>query len=91
MILYGPEEAPEAKELGQKSPESSTRVEGAPLLPRGQPGTLLAQLFYSMAFFWSKNKFREVSRQLDSVWYSFSVKFKNKEKQKVALGSRLIG
>ena len=35
--------------------------------PRGQPGTLLAQLFYSMAFFWSKNKFREVSGQLDSV------------------------
>ena len=35
--------------------------------PRGQPGTLLAQLFYSMAFFWSKNKFREVSGQLDFV------------------------
>ena len=23
--------------------------------PRGKPGTLLAQLFYSMSFFWSKN------------------------------------
>ena len=32
------------------------------------------------------------ARQLDSVWYSFSVKLKNKEKkQKLALGSRLIG
>ena len=30
MIFYGPEEAPEAKELGQKSPKSTTRVEGAP-------------------------------------------------------------
>ena len=30
MTFYGPEEAPEAKELGQKSPEPSTRVEGAP-------------------------------------------------------------
>ena len=59
--------------------------------PRGQPETLLAQLFYSMAFFWSKNKFREVSSQLDFVWFSFSVKLKNKEKQKLALGSRLIG
>ena len=35
--------------------------------PRGLPETLLAQLFYSMAFFWSKNKFREVPGQLDSV------------------------
>ena len=47
--------------------------------PRGQLGTLLAQLFYSMAFFWSKNEFREVSGQLDSVWFSFSAKLKNKE------------
>ena len=29
MIFYGPEEAPEAQKLGQKSPESTTRVEGA--------------------------------------------------------------
>ena len=35
--------------------------------PRGQPGTLLVQLRYSVGFFWSKNKFREVSGQLDSV------------------------
>ena len=31
--FYGPEEAPEAKELGQKSPEPTTRLEGAPYPP----------------------------------------------------------
>ena len=35
--------------------------------PRGQHVTLLVQLRYSVGFFWSKNKFREVSGQLDSV------------------------
>ena len=30
MIFYGPKEASGVKELGQKSPEPSTRVEGAP-------------------------------------------------------------
>ena len=40
---------------------------GRALHPRGQPGTLLVQLRYSVGFFWSKNKFREVSGQLDSV------------------------
>ena len=35
--------------------------------PRGQPGTLLVQLRYSLGFLWSENKFREVSGQLDSV------------------------
>ena len=55
--------------------------------PRGQPGNLLAQLFYSMSFFWSKNKLREVLGQLDSVWFSFSVKLKNKEKTET--GTRL--
>ena len=39
----------------------------APPHPRGQPGTLLVQLRYAVGFFWSKNKFREVSGQLDSV------------------------
>ena len=42
-IFYGPKEAPGVKELGQKRPEPSTRVESAPtplgaLLSRGQPG-----------------------------------------------------
>ena len=60
--------------------------------PRGQPGTLLAQLFYSMAFFWSKNKLRQVSGQLDSVWFSFFCDTqKQGKKQKLTLGSRLIG
>ena len=63
---------------------------GAPH-PRGQPETLLTQFFYFLAFFWSKNMLRQVSGQLDSVWFSFSVILKNKEKQKLALGSRLIG
>ena len=35
MIFYGPEEDPEAKELGQKIHEASTRVEGAPYPPWG--------------------------------------------------------
>ena len=30
MIFYGPKESSGVKELGQKSPEPSTRVEGAP-------------------------------------------------------------
>ena len=54
--------------------------------PRGQPGTLPTQLFYSMSFFWSKNKFCEVSGQLDSVWFSFSAKLKNKEKTETGTG-----
>ena len=36
-IFYGPEEAPEAKELVEKSPESSMRVEGAPYPPGRAP------------------------------------------------------
>ena len=43
------------------------RSRGARPHPRGQPGTLLVQLLYSVGFFCSKNKFREVSGQLDSV------------------------
>ena len=35
--------------------------------PRGGLGTLLAHLWHSVGFFWSKNKFREVLGQLDSV------------------------
>ena len=59
--------------------------------PRGGLGTLLAHLQYSVGFFWSKNDLREISGQLDSVWFSFSAILKNKEKQKLTLGSRLIG
>ena len=59
--------------------------------PRGCLGTLLAHLRCSVGFFWSKNKLRKISGQLDSVWFSFSAILKNKEKQKLAVGSRLIG
>ena len=34
---------------------------------------------------------QKLAGQLESVWYSFSIKLKYKEKQKLALGSRLIG
>jgi len=59
--------------------------------PRGRPETLLAQLFYSGVFVWSIKNRQKLARQLDSIWYSFSVKLKNKEKHKLALGSWLIG
>ena len=52
--------------------EAGRRAKGGAPHPRGKPGTLLDQLFDSVAFFWSKNKLRQVSGQLDSVWFSFS-------------------
>ena len=54
--------------------------------PRGQPGTLLAQLFHSRGFFWSIKNHQKLARQLDSVWYSFSIKLKNKEKTETGTG-----
>ena len=54
--------------------------------PRGQPGTLLAQLFHSRGLFWSIKNNQKLARQLDSVWYSFSVKLKNKEKTETGTG-----
>ena len=54
--------------------------------PRGQLGTLLAQLFHSRGFFRSTKNHQKLARQLDSVWYSFSVKLKNKEKTKTGTG-----
>ena len=60
--------------------------------PHGCLETPLVHLRCSVGFFWSKNNLREVSGQLDSVWFSFSAILKNKEKKlKLALGSRLIG
>ena len=70
----------------------STRQGGAPqgggraTHPRGQPGTLLAQLLHSMGFFWSIKIRQKLARQLDSVCYSFSVKLKNKEKTETGTG-----
>ena len=37
-IIFGPEEAHGASEMDQKSPESTTRVEGAPYPPGRAPG-----------------------------------------------------
>ena len=66
---------------------SRPRVRGAP-----PPSWLwCGPLWNSVGFFWSKNDLREISGQLDYVWFSFSAILKNKEKQKLALGSRLIG
>ena len=69
-------------------PEASTRQAHAPggggraPHPRGRPGIVLAQLFYSWVFFWSIKNRQNLAHQLDSVWYSFSVKLKNKEKNR---------
>ena len=54
--------------------------------PCGQLGTLLAQLFYSGGFFWSIKNHQKLARQLDSVWYSFSIKLKNKGKIETGTG-----
>ena len=54
--------------------------------PRGCLGTLLAHLRYSVGFFWSKTNLREISGQLDSVWFSFSAILKNKEKTETGTG-----
>ena len=54
--------------------------------PRGGLRTLLAHLQYSVGFFWSKNDLREISGQLDSVWFSFSAILKNKEKTETGTG-----
>ena len=90
-LIFGPKEGHGVKELGQKSPGLLARVGGAPTplgvpLPRGQPGTLLAQLFCSKGFFWSIKNQQKLARQLDSVWYSFSVELKNKQKTGTGTG-----
>ena len=71
-----------------RRPRGSGRAQGgrARPHPHGGLGTLLAHLRYSMGFFWSKNDLREISSQLDSVWFSFSVILENKEKTETAIG-----
>ena len=63
-------------------PRDRGRAQGVEraLHPRGWLGTLLAQLFYFRGFFWSIKNPQKLAGQLDSVWYSFCVKLKNKEK-----------
>ena len=41
---------------------------------------------YFLGFFWSKNDLREISGQLDSIWFSFSAILKNKEKTETGTG-----
>ena len=85
--------------VGNKSGGSPTRPQGrgraqggrARPHPRGCLGTLLAYLRRAVGFFWSKNNLREILGQLNSVWFSFSAILKTRKKQKLALGSRLIG
>ena len=59
---------------------------GRALHPRGWLGTLLAQLFYSGGLFWSIKNDQKLARQLDSIWYSFSVKLKTKGKTETGTG-----
>ena len=73
-------------------PRGSHEVGGAPSgvgrasHPHGCLRTPVAHLQYSVGFFWSKNNLRKFSGQLDSVWYSFSVKLKIKEKIETGTG-----
>ena len=67
--------------------DRGTRPGGGHVLhPRGWLGTLLAQLFYFGGFFWSIKNPPKLAGQLDSIWYSFSVKLKNKEKTEIGTG-----
>ena len=74
--------------IGNKSGGSPRRPRGRGACPHplGCLGTLLAHLRYSVGFFWSKNNLREISGQLDSVWFSFSAILKNKEKTETGTG-----
>ena len=86
-----------AKELGQEVHEGRTRVEGAPY-PPGRTSVLvvaswLLQLHLQVSRLSSsaRNIIMKVLFRFESFWYSFSAKLKNREKQELALGSRLIG
>ena len=78
----------QAKELGQEMHKGPTRV-GArptPLCPCGRimaPPTSSPSL---LVVFWSKKIIAKVLFCLDSVWYSFSAKLKNKEKTVTGTG-----
>ena len=78
--------------VGLMSRRFPSRPRGRPTRPGGHPPsswmaqTLLAQLFYSRGFFWSIKNHQKLARHLDSIWYSFSVELKNKEKTKTGTG-----
>ena len=65
--------------LSHPRDRGAPRGVGRTLHPCGWLATLLAQLFYSGGFFWSIKNHQKFARQLDSVWYSSSIKQKNKE------------
>ena len=89
-VIFGMNVIQRTWTLRQDINQEGTRW-GRALHSRGGIRTLLVHLRCSMGFFWSRNNLREFSGQLDSVWYSFSAILKNMEKQKLTLGSRLIG
>ena len=73
------------------------RVTGGAHKGGGTPSVLVAASWLlrlhpqvSWLSFGPRKIIAKVSFRLDSVWYSFSAKLKNKEKQELALGSRLI-
>ena len=64
---------------------------GRALRPCGRLVSPLTSSPSLLVVFWSKKINAKVLFRLDSVWYSFSAEHKNREKQELALGSRLIG
>ena len=71
-LTFGKKAIPETWSARQGINEEATRQGARPTPwarphPRGCLGTPLVHLRCSVGFFWSKNKFREVSGQLDSV------------------------
>ena len=61
-------------------------LSGCALRACGPLETLLTPSPSSVDVFWSKKNHRKVLFCLDSVWYSFSVKLKNKEKTETGTG-----
>ena len=85
--------------LGVDAKQSTKRPRGrgAPT-PLGAPPCLVASSFLSWRplqvlwiMFVPKITFPKVSFRLDSVWYSFSSKHWNRQKQQFALGLGLVG
>ena len=67
-VIFGTEAIQETWSRRQGSFKVSTRVRGAPYPPgrtphpRGQPGTLMAKLFYFGVFFWSIKNRQKLAR-----------------------------
>ena len=91
-IFYGLEEAPEAKELGQKSPEATTRTEDAPG-GEGAPSNLVvgSGLFWPNSFASGASSGpSKISVNFQLIWTPFDipffVKLKNKKKTETGTG-----